>query len=149
MSAPRIEEAAAWPPDGYGEYALATDDTLFDRCIGPLYCTPASAEGVKAFAFRVTARLKNLHGVVHGGALMTILDSMMGTLAKEKLGGRLCSTISMTTDFIGAARIGDELHGEATLLRLGRAIAFTEARIHCEGRPIVTASAKWAIGAAD
>ena len=139
-----ISASSAWPPEGFREYRPA-DRELFDYCVGPVYCTRSAPNGVKAFTLRVQPQVENLHGVVHGGALMTIVDSMMGYLLKEKLDGKSCATISLTADFLGAVRIGDLLSGEATLLRLGRMVAFTRSNIFRGDSLILAASAKWAI----
>lgn len=136
---------AAWPPEGFVEYCLDKNRPLFEDCVGPLYCTPANSEGVKAFTLRPQPQLQNFHGVIHGGVLMTVVDTMMGCLLKETIDGRSCATISLTTDFIGPAAVGDVLEGEALLVRVGRSVAFTQARISRGNRLVVAASAKWSI----
>jgi uncharacterized protein (TIGR00369 family) len=134
-----------WPPEGWLEYRMAEDRKVFDDLVGPLYCAPANRTGVKAFALRPQPELQNFHGVIHGGVLMTVVDTMMGYLLKEAIDGRSCATISLTTDFISAAAAGDVLEGEAQLIRIGRSVAFTQARISCGNRLVVAASAKWSI----
>jgi len=145
INPPPTEEALAWPPAGHTEYRSAENRRLFEDCIGPVFVAPAGPHGTRAFALGPQSQLENLHGVIHGGALITVVDTMMGSLLKEAIGGQLCATISLTADFVGPAHAGDILKGEATLLRIGKRVAFTQAQIRCGDRLILTRSAKWAI----
>lgn len=60
----------------------------------------------------VRAELCNANGLLHGGVLMTLLDSASGlacTFNDTATARRLSVTLAFTTQFIKAAREGDEL----------------------------------------
>lgn len=60
----------------------------------------------------VRAELCNANGILHGGVLMTLLDSASGVACTfdENAGTRRFSvTLAFTTQFIKATRLGDEL----------------------------------------
>src|SRR6185295_13528542 len=60
----------------------------------------------------VREELCNANGLLHGGVLMTLLDSASGfacTFSDSATARRLSVTLAFTTQFIKAAREGDEL----------------------------------------
>lgn len=106
--------------------------------IGPLYehCRDPSIVGLQT-----DERHTNSRGIVHGGLLVALADTVMGHTAERALvdGVRLV-TVSLTTDFTGAAPGGSWIHGQATLRRAGRRIAFASCSFHADDRLILTAS---------
>ena len=59
--------------------------------------------------------------------------------------GERVATISVTSDFMGVGKAGDWIEGEASIVRRGRSIGFTDARVRCVEKTIFMASGKWAI----
>ena len=61
--------------------------------------------------FEFTTTIKEFHmnagGVTHGGFVMSMLDSGMGTSAHQVIKGRAV-TISLNTNFIGGSKVGDK-----------------------------------------
>jgi uncharacterized protein (TIGR00369 family) len=95
-------------------------------------------------ALRVEARHGNPNGTVHGGVMMTMLDITMGGTAKAALGiaGRVHPiTMQMSISFVGAAKVGDLIMGEAKVDQQTRTTSFVSGRLHVDGRTIATASA--------
>ena len=75
----------------------------------------------------------NSFGIIHGGALMTLLDVAMGTAARSLAPEMGVLTIEMKTSFMQAARGPVVAHGR--LLHRTRSLAFTEAAVlDAEGR---------------
>ena len=62
--------------------------------------------------FEFTTTIKEFHmnagGVTHGGFVMSMLDSGMGTSAHQVIKGRAV-TISLNTNFIGGSKVGDKI----------------------------------------
>ena len=79
----------------------------------------------------------------HGGVSMSVLDEAMGRAA-SKVAGKLCYTVSMTTNFCAAANLDDLLVASARVKRAGRAIVFVDAELHANDRLIATATGTWA-----
>lgn len=80
--------------------------------------------------------LTNMHGAVHGGVIMTLLDTTMARAAMAKQGFRL-SVVSMgvTTNFMRPAH--GRLVTEARAVGGGRSTCFCEAEIKdAEGRVV-------------
>jgi acyl-coenzyme A thioesterase 13 len=85
-------------------------------------------------------RHTNSRGIVHGGLLIAIADTIMGHAAERVGQGRRVVTASLTTDFVGAAPGGMWIQGATSVLRTGRRMAFARCTFHCDDRLIVAAS---------
>ena len=55
-------------------------------------------------------------------------------------------TVSLTVDYVAAARGGDWLEASAAVTRVGRRLAFADGRVDAEGKPAAKASAVFAVG---
>jgi len=108
----------------------------------PVWVSPFSAfigaradevgEGYVRLALTLAEEHTNPSGVMHGGVVMTLMDSAMGLTLRLQRGEDVAAaaphaTIEMNVSFLAAARVGDEVLVEGRLLRLGRTIAFGEA----------------------
>jgi uncharacterized protein (TIGR00369 family) len=68
--------------------------------------------GFVEMRLKVRPELCNANGLLHGGVLMTLLDSASGfacTFNETATARRLSVTLAFTTQFLKAAREGDEL----------------------------------------
>ena len=70
---------------------------------------------------RITPALANRNGVLHGGALMSLVDHCAGTLAFALCPpGMTNVTLPAKTTFFRMARVDDTVTAEASVLHLGR-----------------------------
>ena len=85
-------------------------------------------DGQSELRFAPEPHHMNSFNVVHGGALMTLLDVTMATAARsvERTSGAV--TIEMKTSFMRPAR--GTLTGKGRVLHRTRSMAFTEGRIY-------------------
>lgn len=86
----------------------------------------------------------NPNGTAHGGFLMTVLDITLGATVESFLGvdpGRHPVTLQLSCSMLAPARGGELLFAEATVDQSTRTVTFVSARLHSEGRAVVTASA--------
>ncbi len=67
----------------------------------------------------ICADTRNPMGIVHGGALFTLADSVAGTAAFTT--GRTCVTLDSSMQFLAAAK-GDKVYCTARPKKLGRTI---------------------------
>jgi uncharacterized protein (TIGR00369 family) len=75
------------------------------------------------------AEFCNPAGFIQGGLLAAMLDDTMGPAVFVMTEGRLyTATIAMTVNFLAPARIGP-IVGEASVLQVGKTIAFVEAKL--------------------
>lgn len=85
---------------------------------------------------RVRPDLCTAGGILHGGAYMAFADALgaIGGFLNLPPGART-TTLESKTNFLGAAREGEEVFGEATPLHLGRRSSVWQTRITApEGR---------------
>ena len=80
-------------------------------------------------AFTATDQFRNPAGNVHGGILAAMLDDTMGPAVLVASHGKFYSpTINMNVSFARAAKPG-RLIGEATVVQMGRTVAFVDGRL--------------------
>ena len=83
----------------------------------------------------------NPNGVLHGGVIYTMVDTSMGIAVERGLpDGEHCTTIEVKVNYLAAVREGT-LVVETMVVKQGRNIAFTEAKVTDEtGRLVATGS---------
>lgn len=101
-------------------------------------------------AYQYKATVLDIHlnpgGITHGGFIMSLLDSGMGTAAFRSLGGqKRIATISFDVKFISASTASDVLIGTAKVLRKTRSLVFMHGEIHCGDKLIATAEGIWKV----
>lgn len=89
----------------------------------------------------VTERHANGRGTVHGGVLATLADIGMGYLTAYSSDPpwRL-TTASLNIDYTGTARVGDWIAVEMDAPRIGRQLAFANARLMVGEKQVARAS---------
>jgi uncharacterized protein (TIGR00369 family) len=88
----------------------------------------------------------NPGGITHGGFIMSLMDSGMGTAAHRVLGAQArAATISLDVKFIAASTTGDLLMGTAKILRKTRSLVFVQGEVRCGERLISTAEGIWKV----
>lgn len=104
-----------------------------------------SDEGVE-LALDATEEHLREGGIVHGGAMMSLLDmAMAGTVARTLETGQRTASVSITTDFVRPASTG-RLVARGRLVRRGATMAFPEGEIvDAQGRLVARATGVWAI----
>lgn len=100
--------------------------------------------------YQFRARVQDIHlnpgGITHGGFIMSLLDSGMGTAAHRALGEHSrAATISFDVKFISASRTGDLLMGTAKVLKKTRSLVFMQGEMRCGGQIIATAEGIWKV----
>jgi len=113
-----------------------------------LVCLDKSVPGTTRWRVRVDERFLNPAGVVQGGFLAAVLDSAMGASAVTAAGERKISVANteMKVSFLRAARSGDVLTCEATVLKAGRAISFVAAKVtDAENHLVASASSTYLV----
>ena len=124
--------------DGFVEY---TRSSRYLDLIGPLYERRGDGSVV---GLVIDERHTNSRGMLHGGVLVAIADTVMGHTSERAATGTRLVTVSLSTDFLGAARLGEWVQGHATVRRSGTRMAFASCAFHVEDRLILTASGVFA-----
>ncbi len=101
-------------------------------------------EGRAVMSIKLEDRHMNPGGVVHGGVLTTLMDEATAhTIATVRGLEAPLATVDMNVSFLSGARPGDELECEARALRIGRAVAFSEAEVRRRGRGDLVAKGRF------
>ncbi len=132
--------------------ANATDDTVpagfkpfpiaegFAAHNGPLYIRRDAGGGVR-LGFRVDRQHLNAGGVCHGGMLMTLADMALGISATVAAGGRkFLPTVTMATEFLRPAELGQWVEAIGEPLRITRNLGFSVCRVMAGDELVLHAS---------
>lgn len=115
----------------------------FHKLIGPIQIAE-QPDGTVPFALMLDDRHTNANGVCHGGVLMSVADSAMGSCAFIVAKGPV-ATIDFECDFLAAAKIGERLYGLAKVARKARNFIFMESDLYSGDRRVLRVSGIWAI----
>ncbi len=77
-------------------------------------------------------------GILHGGAVMAFADSLgaIGAFFSLPQGAIGTTTIESKTNFLGAAKAGVSVRGEATPVHRGKRTSVWQTRITAGGKPV-------------
>ena len=112
--------------------------------IGPVY-TRTTERGI-LLGLRARTEHLNTRGFVHGAVLAALLDVVCGRNCAALTEHPSLVTVSLTVDYVAAARDGDWLEASAAVTRVGRRLAFADGRVDAEGKPAAKASGVFAVG---
>jgi uncharacterized protein (TIGR00369 family) len=109
----------------------------------PLY---AKRDG-EAFSLglRIAHSHCNARGLLHGGVISALADNAMGLACVTRMEGVSALTVSLSVDFLSVGRSGQWLEVRAVPAKLGRTLAFADARIEADGEVIAKAAATFRI----
>ena len=98
------------------------------------------------YEYRTT--LKDFHmnaaGVTHGGFIMSVLDSGMGTAAHSVIDGKAV-TITLDIKFITGAKPEEEIIGFLKIKKETRSLIFMQGELTSSGKTLATAEGIWKI----
>ena len=132
-------------PDGFRATRVHGDFVSFN---GPLY---GKWTGEKVLmGFRVEQRHTNPLGICHGGMLATFADMLVPctTMYMPERERRFLPTISLQIDYLGSAKLGAWVQGEAQVLRTTRNLLFGQGLVTADGEPALRFSGIFKLGTA-
>lgn len=134
------------PPDGFvlKDLSYGLDDS-FMTVVEPIYARTDDPDNIVTFGFWAQPKHGNIHDMVHGGALFTVADMALGAAIAKSIGAPECVSLSITTDFISAVRVGDWVECEAELLKKGRNVAFVRCTMRVDDKVVLNASGSFAV----
>jgi len=130
-------------PEGFRAAHVHGDFVAFN---GPLY--GRWSDGKVTIGFLVEQRHTNPLGNCHGGMLATFADmlvpcTVMYMAQRER---RFLPTISLQIDYLGPARLGAWVQGEAQVLRTTRNLLFGQGLAMADGAPCLRFSGVFKLG---
>ncbi|MHB8376596.1 MAG: PaaI family thioesterase [Dehalococcoidia bacterium] len=104
------------------------------------------SEGHARYRLDVVAELLNPHGVLHGGAVYTMIDYSMGGATMAALPeGEICATIEIKVSYLAGVR-GGTLTCDTSIVKQGKNIVFLESKVTDErGALVAAASGSFAV----
>ena len=116
----------------------------FNELVGPLH--EKRGEGVISLGLRVEKKHANSRGICHGGVLATLADLALGYGMMAMTGGRGgFVTAHLDIDYAGAASVGDWIHSEVEVQRVGSRLAFATGYLCVGAKRIVRMSGIFAL----
>jgi acyl-coenzyme A thioesterase PaaI-like protein len=106
---------------------------------GPYYLRIGD-NGRVVYGFRGETRHGNPNKVMHGGAVIGFLDTVIGRMIVHET-KRNCATISLDTRFVAPAPIGAWIEAHITIKKMTKTMVFAEADALADGELVATASA--------
>jgi uncharacterized protein (TIGR00369 family) len=126
-------------------YTLVHRPSEFTDLCGPFY--EKQENGVRTeLALRIQDKHRNLRGISHGGLLVTLADSALGDAIIECYDEPVgLVTVTLSTDFLKPARIGDWARAIVNVQRAGKRMAFAECSVYVEEDKVLRASGVFAV----
>ena len=123
-------------PEGFRQLDVPDE---FIRMAGPLWAKP-EADGLR-IGLPLEERHGNPMGVAHGGLLVTVADMVMGVGSGFATGIFWPHpTISLTSEFVRGARLGQWLEGKARIARRTVNFCFASCDLLCGGEIVLVSS---------
>ena len=111
---------------------------------GPYYLGPA-AEGVRVVGLIICPHHINYQEAAHGGVISTFADVALSHAVYDAERPRLApSTVTLTVNYLGGAKLGDWLEARGTIDRLGGRTAYTSGGIWRGNEVLATMSGVFA-----
>jgi len=116
-------------------------DSGFNVAIGPILTRKKGL--YSEFGFLATEAHLNPSGMVHGGAIMTLIDIVLGGAAREQLNIKGHVTIQLDIKFQSPANCGDFLQGQGRVCRDTSSIVFLDGGVAVGPRVVASATGLW------
>lgn len=104
------------------------------------------SDGTAVWRLDVVPELLNPHGVLHGGAVYTMVDYSMGSVTMGALApDETCATIEIKISYLASVR-GGRLTCKTEIVKQGRKVVFLESKVRdTNGKLVATASGSFAV----
>jgi uncharacterized protein (TIGR00369 family) len=106
--------------------------------VGPLW--ERRKDGIWQLGLFAEERHVNTRGVVHGGALLTLLDQALGVAGWVVNGGVPQATVQLDVQFVAAVQPGEFIEAEGRVVRQTRSLLFMQGTCTVGARVVATAS---------
>ena len=108
----------------------------FGQAVGPFYFR-READGRFRYGFLPQEHHTNPAGAVHGGALYTFADQIMGRMLYST-DRRMNVTVSLTAEYLAAVSPGCWVEGEVEIVRKTKSLGFLRAVLRVQAEAVCT-----------
>ena len=128
-------------PDGFEPFP---NQGPFLEHVGPILVD--GREDDLVLALRAEERHANHRGTIQGGLLSTFADFALGrAIEVDAADGKDRATVTLTVDFLKAAKPGDWIESRTRVDRVGSTLSFADCSLTVDGNEIVRARAVWVV----
>ena len=104
------------------------------------------SDGTGKAQLMVLERHLNPNGVVHGGALFTLVDTAMGASLMRRLDTvEICATLQISMNFLRPVVCGDVVECEVRVVNKGKRFANVRGELYVQEKLVGTADGNFAI----
>lgn len=128
-------------PDFDDGHWTVLDSVGLDRHLGPYRRCLVAGEAV--YAMVPDERHLNMLGIVHGGALIALLDATLGLEATRLHDDAAMVTIQLDCNLIKAAQAGETLTARARVVSATRSLVFMQGEARSGARVVASATGIW------
>lgn len=141
MSEDRVAQSHPVPAD----YQPLDRKSAFSDLTGPYYTRPVDQSG-HSLGLLIQEKHLNKLRLAHGGVLMTLADNAFGDAVMKAYDHPVSFvTVSMNSEFLRPAALGDWVESEVEVLRKGERLVFADCTLLVRGKKILHASAVMAL----
>ncbi len=134
-----LDEASSTQPQssGFVEFPPLSPYVALN---GPVYARVRDGDQLE-LGFVVQPKNTNLNGHCHGAVLFSLLDSVMGASILYSLEPEYSvATLNLSSNFLGAARVGELLIGRAVIDGCGKSHLFASGSLSSSSGIVATAT---------
>lgn len=118
----------------------------YEELVSPLWFRrDADQGGQLVFGFKAAPKYINTRKIVHGGMLLGFADHVLGMTVWHAIGCKPCATLSLTCNFVAAAKEGEWVEGRGSISRITRSVVFIRGEVSVGDRTVLTASGVWKV----
>ena len=100
----------------------------------------SAEEGQLSVSYLVRSEMTNPAGILHGGAVATMLDDIMGMTVYSLGRDAFFATINLSLDFLGTAKVGEKVIARSQVVKAGRSVVFMAAQLENESGKVLAKS---------
>ena len=120
-----------------GWYSWSGHDP-YESMVGPFYF--GKIDGKPACGFRAEHRHMNGGGFMNGGCMMSFADVALFQLSHKEREGSHGVTVTMNSEFLGSAHVGERIIATGETTKAGRSLVFVRGIVTADDRPILNFS---------
>lgn len=129
-------------PAALGWIAEPESQSPFVRELGQLW-SRRDPDGSIHFGFVTNPSHANLHGIIHGGVMLTFADYTIGAIGARLTGNPNAVTLDLNMQFLSSTQIGEFVAGTGRILRQTKSFLFLEGEMHGPDRQIAAFTGVW------